>query len=89
MKNLNPNRHPYIKGLSIQERINLVKKALNIHYSRKMLFGLESTAKKWLYKLEIPVVDYRIDRSPWTFDFIPTIQVGHENKEVVIRVYIK
>ena len=90
MKELVTTRPPYIKALSINERLNLLKRAMAVHYGNRMLFMLESSARKWCYKLEIPVVKCKLEFYTDVVAFLNlTYLVGHDSKYAKIRVNLR
>lgn len=89
MKELVTTRPPYIKALSINERLNLLKRTMTVHYGNRMLFMLESSARKWCYKLEIPVVKCELECHTDAVFLHLTYLVGHDSKFVKIRVNLR
>lgn len=90
MKELVTDRPPYIKVLSINERLNLLKRAMTVHYGNRMLFMLESSARKWCHKLEIPVVKCELECYTDVVAFLHlTYSVGHDSKYAKIRVNLR
>ena len=83
-------RPPYIKALSINERLNLLKRAMTVHYGNRILLMLEYSAREWCYKLEIPVVKCRLKCCTDTVVFLHlTYLVGHGLKYSKIRVNLR
>ena len=90
MKKLVTVRPPYIKALSMNERLNLLKRAMTFHYGNRMLFMLKSSARKWCHKLEIPVIECELECYSDVAVFLHlTYLVGHESKYAKIRVDLR
>ena len=90
MKESVTTRPPYIKALSINERLNLLKRAMTVHYGNRMLFMLESSVREWCYKLEIPVIKCKLECYTNVAVFLHlTYLVGHDSKYAKIRVNLR
>lgn len=50
---------------NITQQLQLIRRAASIYYGNRILFGLESSVKKWLIKKDLPYIINGAEYTPW------------------------